>query len=409
MRFTNLFFLFFFIIQNVFAQPRQQIKKSIYLAIERNLQLKNREFGLKIIEKEIDKSKIRPNPVFNAQILMLGRTKDFPDKTPVLSPYNRQDWLQVTKRLQIAGQRKSKIEVAKQSFNNRESENQEYVRDLILEVASSWLEVWNAQVDKNLADEAVESLKDLLRRKSFAEGSMESLRFKILDDQYDLYYAKANQTHENQLEELRYLTGSNDSISIDFNDGFFADTLITNEDSLFSIALKNRPDMLISKYATKLARSNIDLQNSLAYPTPEVGLIANPQNTIPYFGLFYTQPLPFFDVNKAEKQKSKLQLAASEVIENDVINKIKSEIRIAAETYKVQKNNRIRVARMLADADKLVTKVRNQFVSGKDSEVDLWEAEKAWFDTEKLYFGNEFEYRKSYIKLLYITGLITKL
>lgn len=409
MRFRNLFFIFFFIIQYVFAQPRQQIKKSINLAIERNLQLKNRELGLEIIEKEIDKSKIRPNPVFNAQILMLARTKDFPDKTPVLSSYNRQDWLQLTKRLQIAGQRKSKIDVAKLTFKNRESENQEYVRDLILEVATSWLEVWNAQVNKNLADEAVESLKDLLRRKSFSEGSMEALRFKILDDQYDLYYTQANQTHENQLEELRYLTGSNDSISIDFNDGFFADTLITDEDSLLVIALKNRPDMLISKYATKLARSNIDLQKSLAYPTPEVGLIANPQNTIPYFGLFYTQPLPFFDVNKAEKQKSKLQLTASEVLENDVINKIKSEIRIAAETYKVQKNNRIRVARMLADADKLVTKVRNQFVSGKDSEVDLWEAEKAWFDTEKLYFGNEFEYRKSYIKLLYVTGLITKL
>lgn len=391
------------------AQHHQQIKTSIKLAKEKNLQLKFREYELNIIEKDIAKSKVRPNPVFNAQILMLARNIDFPDKTPIISPYNRQDWIQLTKRMQVAGQRKSKIDLAQKSVKNKEYENEEFLRDLILEVANSWLEVWNAQVDKNLADEAVESLGILIKRKSSNENINENLRFKILDDQYDLYYIQASQTFENQLEELRYLTDSNDSISIDFNDNFFADTLTMNEDSLFCIALKNRPDVLISQSSTNVAKSNLMLQKSLAFPTPEVGVIANPQNTIPYIGFFYTQAIPVFDVNYAEKQKAKIQILSSETIERDVINKIRSEIRIATENYKILRNNRLRITRMLHNADELVKNVRNGYIKGKNLDVDLWEAEKAWFDSERVFFGNEFEYRKSYIKLLYITGLITKL
>jgi len=395
-----------------FAQKNIGFKETLQLTRQWNLSLKSEIQNINIAKAEIVKAGIRPNPIFNAQILMLTTNRYFPQSNLITSDFNRQDWYQLTKRIQLPGQRMLKIKVANKSRDRSGFVYEDYLRELNLRVANNWVEVWFAQVNKNLADEAVNSLYSYVENKlkmGNGKETLESIRLRILDDEYDMFYIKAEREYLKKLEALRFMAGLSDSLSIDFEDLFFADTIITSEEMLYKMALEYRPDIEEARIRTIAEGVNIKLQQALAFPTPEAGLIFNPQNTIPYFGLFFTQPIPIFDRNQADVQKAAITKNKSEIDYENIVLGIKSEVRIALNDYLIYRNNATRVARMLKDADYLVDEVRKNYQNKLGSSVDLWEAEKAWFETEKLFFQSEYEYRKSHVNLLYVTGLINRL
>lgn len=409
-RSTILWIIFFslLIFEKVLAQQNQTLSTSIQLALNRNKEIEIENWNNKLAIIELQRSKIRPNPVFNAQILMLTNHRFYPDNSLYISPYNRQDWFQLTKRMQILGQRKNKIALQTQNLQTRNYEFLELKRKITFDVANSWLELWFAQINKNIANEAVISLGQLTTAKKLDAENLELLRFKILDDQYDMFYAYANNEYAEEIESLKFLTDTSDSLTIDMEDTFFDMPITQNLDSLYQIALLNRSDYLKTLSNIKSYQLNLVLQNSNAFPTPELGIIANPQNTIPYFGFFITQPLPLFDKNQAEKQKSKINIEAAKLINLNTVLLIHLEIKTAYDSYQNYKINKVRVERMLKDSQKLRSKVRALFLTGTQTEVDLWESEKAWFDVEKLFYNNEYAYRKSLLKLLDAVGVLGK-
>lgn len=88
-----------------------------------------------------------------------------------------------------------------------------------------------------------------------------------------------------------------------------------------------------------MSDSNIKLQKSLAYPQPEVGVIYNPQNSVPHLGFSASIDLPFFDRNQGERQKSQIQKDQAESELTTLKTKIENEIAIAYATYQRNKNN----------------------------------------------------------------------
>lgn len=310
--------------------------------------------------------------------------------------------------MQILGQRKNKIALQNQNLQTRNFEFQDFKREIAYEVASSWLELWYAQINKNMASEAVVSLQQLAMAKKLGTEDLEFLRFKILDDQYDMFYAYASLNYDQEIESLKLLTATTDTLSIDINDTFFNSPITQNLDSLYSIAFRHRADYLQTISDTKSSHINLALQRSNAYPTPEVGLIANPQNTIPYLGFFITQPLPFFDRNQADKKKAKCNIELSKASTINIALQIQSEVKTALISCQNYEVNKTRVERMLRDSKQLMTKVRILFIEGKKTEVDVWESEKAYFDAEKLFYNNEYEHRKSKLMLLHSLGILEK-
>ena len=99
-RSTILWIIFFslLIFEKVLAQQNQTLSTSIQLALNRNKEIEIENWNNKLAIIELQRSKIRPNPVFNAQILMLTNHRFYPDNSLYISPYNRQDWFQLTKR-----------------------------------------------------------------------------------------------------------------------------------------------------------------------------------------------------------------------------------------------------------------------------------------------------------------------
>src|SRR5690625_1184617 len=128
-------------------------------------------------------------------------------------------------------------------------------------------------------------------------------RTELLARQYELQHRTALQEIDNRQKELRFLLGGTGEVVVDTSDQFLLDIPETL-DSLIRQSLQYRSDIEAAKSMIEVSESEMKLQKSLSYPQPELGLVWNPQGTLPFFGISFTVDLPVFDRNQGEIQKS---------------------------------------------------------------------------------------------------------
>ncbi len=392
--------------------PALSLSEALHNAKQHNLFLKQEQIRRSIGAVDLKKSKLYQNPIFNLQYLqLLPSSSQYSQGKSPLHPYNSQDWFQFTKRFQVFGQRTSRISLAKLSTSIVESEVQEATREVLFLVAMKWTDAWQALVAKNLAIKAADYLDVFMTQYDSAKaGPMkkdEKLRFDILDDHYDLQESQAEIEYSAILQELKLLMGTPQEIEVDLKDtlervSFENMTL----DSLVNLALTNRKDVKSLQEGLLQANQNIVYQRSLAIPQPEGGFIWNPQNAIPYVGIYFTQPLPFFDRNHTEVQRAKLMANSSELALEASLREVRAQVVSAFSNYSQKKTLVKRFYHNLADSDRLLKMIREESIKGKDPIVDIWEAEQTWFQTYTLYYDAFVDYRKSYISLLYQLNLL---
>lgn len=383
------------------------IKKALQIALQYNLEIKSYSYKLDQGLQDIEQAKIRPNPIFNTQILFLKEQHYYPEYPLITSQFNRQDWYQLTKKYQLFGQRKNNIQL---SYSQNRSLNftfEDVKRQLLNAVANKWLDAWHAQIQMNLAKNAVSSLDTLLEKsKPTKEKEMpnEYLRLLILDDEYDMGEINATQELNNQLRTLEFMVQKDSINGIDTSNFALSQKAYTDLNSCIVYAIKNRPDLLSALEEINSAQINVKLQQSLAWPAPEAGPVFNPQNKIPYLGFFLNQPLPLFDHNQTKIVKSKIQVDfqnnETKLLEQKIIN----EVKIAHSTLTVQMQKLEKMIKAVHNANILLSQVRLKYTKNNTVYVDLWEAESTWYDTQLLYYKTEYEYRKSFFDLLFVTG-----
>jgi cobalt-zinc-cadmium efflux system outer membrane protein len=390
-----------------------ELSDALSIAKLQNFSLQSSELDIAIQHKEIVKAGIRPNPIFNIQSIALLDHSYYPNDALFTTGKNRQDWFQLTKKMQLYGVRQEKIELEKQQLGQTIALHNSNLRDVLYDVSIKWIDAWFAQVNKNMAAESVASLDSLIQHKKTdgieTKNKNEYLRLLILDDQYDIISIDAQLDLRNELNDLQFLINSSYIKSVDINDKIDLVDIPSNLDSLISIALRMRSDIAVYKQQVLISEVNQTLQKSNSVPSPEVGFIVNPQNTIPYAGIFITQPLPFLDHNQGEKQKAAIMLQKARVEESGIRTQVMNEVQKAYDAYTIQKMKLIKVEDALALAGVLVADVRHNYIYNKNGYVDLWEAERTWLETKKLFYTTNYEYRKSIIELLHATGLLEQL
>ena len=147
----------------------------------------------------------------------------------------------------------------------------------------------------------------------------------------------------------------------------------------------------------------------MVWPVPELGMIWNPQNTIPYLGFFGTIKVPLFDRNQGEIEKSKfLQLQAEEGVRSAEL-RISTEVSSAFQSYQVEKENLKKYEVMMTQSDQVLDNVRYSYLKGGTTIIDFLDAQRSWFDIRQLFLNARLSYFQSYIQLLYVTGLINQL
>jgi cobalt-zinc-cadmium efflux system outer membrane protein len=395
------------------AQSNYTLQQALQTARNNSPILKTEQLNIGIAQTDIVTAKLRPNPILNNQSLQLMQSSQFPANTDWYQGQNRQVWWQLTKSFQIAGQRKYKIDVANKNVAFAEKNYTETERNLFSEVAAKWLEVWTAQkqldiiqIAKGNIDSLVIINQNLYKNQVITQTDL--FRTELLSKQYAIQYKTALQEVTNRQNELKFLLGIQENIKVDTADNFLF-TMPQSIDSLLTQSLQNRSDILTTKSMIEVSNSNIKLQKSLAYPQPELGFIYNPQNTIPYFGIYATIDLPIFNRNQGEIKKSYLLKQQAEQHLFTIQSQLQTEIITAYASYQLQQQNVQNFQTILEQSQTILNNVKYAYLKGGTTIIDFLEAQRSWLETQQQYYDALQQYRQSYIQLLYATGLINQL
>ncbi|GAB4007365.1 TolC family protein [Spirosoma sp. KCTC 42546] len=369
---------------------------------------------------------LRANPVLNNQTLFqLTPTPVMPgaDAAGLLSRQRRQFWLQATKEFDIYNKRTYRNRFAEANTNLAVRSVAETERNLLFDAANRYLDAWYARIQLALLQRAkanVDTLVQLnrVRLKDLVITSTDLTRTQLISDQYDIQTRTAQQDLSNRLNELRLVLGTPDSINVAMNDSIIQPnftipsrlypTVNASADSLFRLASTTRTDVQVAEANIESARRNVDLQQVLAKPRNEAGLIWNPQNSVPYAGIFLTIELPVYSRNQGEIQKSRVLQEQAGQAAQLVQTRIRSEVETAYQSFLTSRQNIDRYSIIRRDADRVLASVRYAYLRGATTLIDLLQAQTSWFDTQTAYYQTLYTYRQNYVRLLYATGQINQ-
>ncbi|PJJ83856.1 TolC family protein [Mucilaginibacter auburnensis] len=395
------------------AQQIYNLKQALQAARSNNPDLKSARYDINVVQADVVTAGLRPNPVLNNQTLQLLQSSSFAAGTGWNSNRNQQVWWQLTKPFQLSGQRKYKIENAKLNVKLTESVYDETERNLFRDVALKWLDVWIAGKQVGLIATAKSNIDTLvsanvIRLRNQITTQTEVMRTQLLASQYELQLQTARQTYINEVSNLKYLTGDANNISVDTTENFVMtfDTLLT---AIREQALQNRSDLVTARSNIAVADANIRLQSALAKPTPELGFIYNPQNSVPYAGIFATIELPFFSRNQGERQKSLVLKEQADQSYQALQQRVSTEVQTAYNSYQLQRQQMQRFVQLRDQARQILANVKYAYLRGGTTIIDFLEAQRNWLDTEQQYYQSLELYRENSIKLLYATGTINQL
>lgn len=174
-------------------------------------------------------------------------------------------------------------------------------------------------------------------------------------------------------------------------------------------SFENRSDVQTTKSLIDVSDSNINLQKSLAYPEPEVGIIYNSQHSVPHLGLSFSVDLPFTNRNQGEIQKSHHLKEQAEQQLATLEQQIQTEVSTAFANYKLQQQNIEDYEVLLEQSQTILNNVKYAYLKGGTTIIDFLEAQRSWLETQQEYFEAVHSFRLSYVNLLYTTGLINEL
>lgn len=412
---TSLVYLLLGISIASVAQQKLTLQQSVQLAKSNNPFLKTSYFDIGIAQTDVISAQLRPNLKLNNQTLQMTNPNTYFKKNETLNNQNRQVWWQLTKTFQLANQRKYKIDFAQTNVLLEQKNYAELQRNLALDVADQWLTVWSLKTKLDLFIQAKNNVDSLvkineLRYKNLVITQTDVIRTKLVAEQYNLQIKTINQQYNSELKKLRLIIGSTDSVMIDTQDQQPMTILGTqNLDSLVSYGLRNRTDAQAAETAIKASDANIRMQHSFAIPQPELGVIWNPQNSVPYLGFFGTVEIPLWSRNQGLIEKSKVQKQQAQQALTATQLQITTDVQTSYQTFLTEQQNLTRYETILTQSEQVLNSVRYSYLKGGTTIVDFLEAQRSWFDTRQLYFDAVLSYRNSYMQLLYATGLINQL
>lgn len=395
------------------AQTTYNLQQALQTAKSNNPILKREQFNVDISQAGITTAQLRPNVILNNQSLQLVQSSKFPENTGWFNGANRQIWWQLTKPFQLPVQRENKINFAQQNVRLTQKQYADTERHLFQSVAQKWLDVWAARKQLDLLGTAkanIDSLANInrLRVKNQVITTTDLARTELLANQYDIQLKSASQEYRNELSNLKFLMGVQDSIRIDTTDQF-AFAFPNQMDAIVEQALQNRTDIQAIKSTMDVADANIKLQKSSALPVPELGLIYNPQNKAHYMGVYGTIEIPIFSRNQGEIKKSQVLKQQAEQDLRATETQVQTEILTAYKSYVTHRQNLQNFNQLLTQSQTILNSVKYSYLRGGTTIIDFLEAQRSWLDTQQQYYDVLGQYRQSYIDLLYASGMINQI
>ncbi|AKD54103.1 TolC family protein [Spirosoma radiotolerans] len=423
---TSLYLLCICSVITASAQTTLTLRQTLQQVRENSPALRVERLNINAAQADQITANLRPNPVLNNQTLFQlqqtpGAIVPSGEGVGVLNRQRRQFWLQATKEFDIHNKRAYRSRFAEANTNLAVRSVAETERGLLFDAANRYLDAWYARIQLALLQRAkanVDTLVQLnrVRLKDLVISSTDLTRTQLISDQYDIQTRTAQQDLRNRLNDLRLVIGAADSINVALNDSIinpaFSNPLSlypsvnASADSLLQMATTTRTDVRVAEANLESARRNVDLQQVLAKPRNEAGLIWNPQNAIPYAGVFLTLELPVYSRNQGEIQKSRVLQEQAGQAAALVQRQIRAEVQTAYQSFTTSRQNIERYVAIRRDADRVLASVRYAYLRGATTLIDLLQAQSSWFETQTAYYQALYTHRQNYVRLLYVTGQI---
>ena len=394
------------------AQTTLSLQDALSLAVKNNPFYKAEKYNLEIAKTAVTTAGLHTNPSLSISSILVPSSKYYAPGSGLFSPENRQMNYQVSKVFQVGGQLKYKIQSAKSDLILAGSNLGAYEWNLLSDVASKWLDVWYAEEKLKLINQAKINSDTLLRvnqirLRNQVITTTEFSRTQINDEQYRLMQLSAVQELKSGNNNLALLLGINDPILIDKREQWFPVLLPQNYDTLLHIALENRKEILIGKNLSDKAKIDVALQKAIAKPQPEVGVNYSPQNKVPYVGLSVAIPLPFSDRNQGEIARAKIAVNQADAQISAYILQVTKEVRNAFDEYTTNKISWDKYRELNTKSEEVLKTVKMSYLKGGTTILDYLEAERTWFEMQSQYYEAMYNYRKSYLQLLFTCNFTT--
>ncbi|MEP7218729.1 MAG: TolC family protein, partial [Bacteroidota bacterium] len=297
------FFMAFCAAGNCRGQARLTFIETLKTATEGNPVLRRQHYDTSAAEADIVTAGLRPNPQLTANGDMLS------SRLPILTPEAKQYGLSLSVPLEMGGKRDARLAYAEK---NRETTAAGYFdarRQMMISVANAWFDVARARLARDVMARARAILDSVtavnkVRLKDQVITPTELVRSQVAAQQYELLQREAELQLLKSQRALGILLGSADPVDID--DRADIDFTPPALDSMLAFATDHRSDIAVARATVESASANQSLQQANA--SADISLSADyiRQQGIPFYGISFTMPLPFFSRNQGEIEKSSI-------------------------------------------------------------------------------------------------------
>ncbi len=365
------------------------LQKAEQEALNNNLSLLAQKYDISVAEADIVTAQLlSTNPSLNINADVLSAPKWF-------APDEKQYGISLAVPIEIGGKRSKRAEVAEHEKTVAEENVADAIRMILLTMRSSFYDALNAKATLQLTEQNLASLDSVvslnrIRLQAREISESELMRSEVAAEQFRVNVELSRIDYQKAKVNLQVVMGRK-SIDPDFSiDGDLTvpPTQISFAlDEAKRLAQDSRPDLKALQASLAREEANQRLQEALSVGDVSVSADYLRQQGVPFYGVSLSVPIPLFNRNQGEIQKSSTRIEQIRKQTEALEQQIDADIETAWREYASRK----------AIADKIQTDIvrRSQNVrstieyaykTGGTTILDFLDAQRTFNDAMKSYY-----------------------
>ena len=358
-------------------------------ALQHNLSILAQQFEIGLADADSITAGLLPN---NPSISV---NADITPEPGNIAPEKKNYYAALTVPIELGGKRGKRMAVADAEKAGAMHDFEDAVRNLLLRVRTEFYDVLNAKASLALAlanEASLDSMVSLntIRLQSSDISESELMRSKIIAERQHLDVEEARVGLHSAARELQLDLGipkEDAEFDVDGDLTALPDTLTESLARLGELALEHRSDLLNLKSQLDQAIAQEQLEESKAVIDVSLGGYYSQQLGQSFTGLTLSAPLPLFNRNQGEIQKSSIQVEQLQMQIAALERRVKSEVATAYDEYQTRRRIVSQMQQGVVALSRSVKEtVAYSYRRGGTSILDFLDAERTFNDTMKSYY-----------------------
>jgi cobalt-zinc-cadmium efflux system outer membrane protein len=383
------------------APVKLTLDEAIQLALQHNHNLLAARTTIRQSESEEITANLRPNPVFftDWDYLPLASPSHqnpalYPPGEP-LSQYlhdNTEADMGLSYLFERGKKRQHRLQAAKDVTAVTRSQVADNERTLTFQVASQFVGVQVAESTLDLAQQDLKSYQNTVevaeiryRSGGISQDDYLKIHLQLLQFQND--FAQAQLAKVQTLSDLRQLLGYESvPVNYDVAGPFEYEAVKLTLEDLEMKALQNRPDFRAAQQGVTAANSQYELQKAVGKQDVTVTANYTHVNGINAASIYASIPLPIFNRNQGEIERTRYAITQSQELEKAAKNQVVTDVHDAY--YGLQTNDQVvqlYLSGYLAEAQADRNIAEYSYQRGAASLLDFLDAERSYRATQLAY------------------------